>query len=143
MKVDIEVYMDGSGLKDPGQGRGAKRDQGVEVTVLDFDVVDSASLDDGVVGSQGKKKRKGARIAWKATGYSNWQLRSERVMEFWDDGEGGTEYVCWETFGGVLGRVVKGMVGGVLVDRFGDYARDLKGWCERDGGVEEVVVGVE
>lgn len=57
-------------------------------------------------------------------------------MEFVDDGVGGTEYVCWETFGGVLARVVKLAVGGQLVKRFADYAMDLRGFVERGTGVE-------
>ena len=108
----IEVFMNGDGLV---EGKKKSRDQGIVVTRLEK-----------MTGGEGY------RIAWKSTGYSYWQLHSERVMEFVEK-DGGTEYVCWETFGGLLGSVVKTMVGGQLVDRFGDYARDVKEFVE--GGV--------
>ncbi len=47
-------------------------------------------------------------------------------------GEGGTNGACWETFGGLLGQVVKVTVGGQLVVRFGDYMRDLRGQFRKD-----------
>ena len=59
---------------------------------------------------------------------------SERVMEFvetdLEDGKKGTEYICWETYGGLLGPAVKGFVGTKLIDRFGDYTKDVKEFCE-------------
>jgi hypothetical protein len=73
--------------------------------------------------------RTGYVIAWKSTGFSHWQMHSERVMEMVEK-DGGTEYTCWETFGGLLGKVVKVTVGSQLVERFGDYARDVKGFAE-------------
>ena len=80
----------------------------------------------------------GYRLAWKGTGWSHWQLHSERVMEFveleLENGEIGTEFSCWETFGGVLGPVVKATVGGTLVERFGDYQRDVKTYLENGKG---------
>jgi hypothetical protein len=94
--------------------------QGIEVTVL-------GELSDG---------RRGFTIAWKSMGRAHWQLHSERVMEFVETDAGGTEYLCWETFGGLLGAAVKATVGRQLADRFGDYARDLKGFVE--GGRGEV-----
>jgi len=117
----IDVFMSGDGLV---QGRKRSRTQAIVVTHLGR-IEDEK---DGV-------KRSGYRVAWKAIGWAHWQLHSERVMEFVQREEGGTEYACWETFGGVLGPVVKRMVGGTLVDRFGDYARDVKGFLE---GVERV-----
>lgn len=104
--------MSGDGLV-PGTKK--SRDQGIVITTL-------RKLE----GEEGE----GYRIAWKSTGWSHWQLHSERVMDFKADGRGGTEYVCWETFGGLLAVAVKGMVGGTLVERFGDYARDVKGFLE-------------
>ena len=60
-------------------------------------------------------------------------------MEFLEfEGLEGTEYVCWETFGGILGGAVKATVGAQLVDRFGEYARDVKLWIENGG--KQVVV---
>lgn len=54
-------------------------------------------------------------------------------MEFVEK-DGGTEYACWETFGGLLGSVVKATVGGQLVERFGDYAGDIRGFVEAGMG---------
>ena len=90
--------------------------QGIEVTTLQ-------ELDDG---------RNGFIIAWKSTGRAHWQLHSERVMEFVLTEDGGTDYTCWETFGGLLGIAVKSTVGRQLADRFGDYARDVKGFAEAE-----------
>lgn len=118
----IEVFMNGDGLD---SGKKKSREQGIVVTRLE-------RLEDGSGGG-----RTGYRIAWKSTGFSHWQLHSERVMEF-VDWDGGTEYSCWETFGGLLGSVVKATVGGQLVDRFGDYARDVKGYVEGLGKGEAV-----
>ncbi|KAJ4298678.1 hypothetical protein N0V88_003709 [Collariella sp. IMI 366227] len=59
--------------------------------------------------------RKGWRIAWKQRAsvfQPGWVLRSERVQEFVEDGEGGTEYECYETFYGVLAPVVRMAVSG-------------------------------
>jgi len=110
----LDVFMKGDGLV-PDSVK--SRDQGIEVTVLE-------TLRDG---------REGWRVAWKSTGYKDWQLRSERVMEF-VKADGGTDYTCWETFSGVLAPVVKRVVGRTLGSRFEDYARDVKEFVER--GVE-------
>lgn len=71
-------------------------------------------------------------------------MHSERVMEFveidMDGGVVGTDYSCWETFGGILAVAVKGTVGGQLVDRFGDYAKDVKTYLE-SGGAKEATNG--
>jgi len=54
--------------------------------------------------------RKGYRVAWKATGFPHFLLRSERVQEFVEhltaEGKVETRYRCWETFGGALGYVL-------------------------------------
>ena len=113
--------MEGDGLEEERRQR-KSRNQGIVVTRLER------------LGENEGEGEKGYRIAWKSTGYSHWQLHSERVMVFLErEGGRATEYVCWETFGGVLGSVVKAMVGGQLVDRFGDYARDVKGFAEARG----------
>ncbi|KAG0652839.1 hypothetical protein D0Z07_0389 [Hyphodiscus hymeniophilus] len=117
MSVTIEVFMNGDGLI---EGRKKSRDQTIVITKME----ELRPVDGGATGYV---------IAWKSTGFSHWQLHSERVMEFVER-EGATEYVCWETFGGLLGSVVKATVGGQLVDRFGDYARDLKAFVEGGGG---------
>lgn len=113
---DIDVFMSGDGLI-PGRKR--SRTQGIEVTVL-------SPIDEN--------EKKGFRLAWKGTGFSHWQLHSERVMEFIEidlaNGEHGTEFTCWETFAGVLAPVVKATYGNTLVERFGDYQRDVKAYLE-------------
>ena len=119
----IEVFMSGDGLV---EGSKKSRDQGIVVTRVE-------KLGDG---------KKGFRIAWKSTGWSQWQLHSERVMDFVEVEEGVTEYICWESFAGILARAVKVTVGGTLIDRFGDYARDVKAFVEK-GKAESVVAGGE
>jgi hypothetical protein len=52
------------------------------------------------------------------------------------ENDGGTDYACWETFGGLLGSVVKATYGHQLVERFGDYARDVKRFVEGMGRVQ-------
>jgi hypothetical protein len=105
-----------------GASGGSSGEQGIKISLLDLD--HEFSFDDGT-------KRKGCRIAWISTGRAHWQLHSERVMEFVEvDGGGSCSYTCWETFGGVLATAAKLTVGGKLRDRFGNYARDLKGFVE-------------
>jgi len=114
----IDVFMNGDGLI---EGRKRSRTQGMIVTHLE------PILEEG---------KKGYRIAWKGSGWAHWQLHSERVMEFVEvelgEGEMGTEFSCWETFGGILGPVVKAVAGEQLVERFGDYQRDVKAYLEGD-----------
>ncbi|CAG8961638.1 hypothetical protein HYFRA_00006175 [Hymenoscyphus fraxineus] len=133
-QVKFDVHMSGDGLV---SGRKRSREQEVEVTVMEEIVGGSG---EGTIGpevwrsefqrEEARRGRKGWRVAWKGVGWSYWQMHSERVMEFYEDGEGGTEYLCWETFGGVLGPIVRRTVGGQLVDRFGDYASDVRGFFE-------------
>ncbi|KAG9236347.1 hypothetical protein BJ875DRAFT_503425 [Amylocarpus encephaloides] len=127
-KACIDVFLHGDGLV---EGRTRSRVQDVEVTVLE------ALGREGGWEGPGPEGAKGWRIAWKSVGWSHWQLHSERVMEF-REVEGGTGYLCWETFGGLLAPVVKRTVGSTLVDRFGDYARDVKQYLESTGVEEEV-----
>ncbi|KAI8633622.1 hypothetical protein F5Y19DRAFT_470863 [Xylariaceae sp. FL1651] len=81
----------------------------IEVTFLEAFEVSS--------GGDAGKKRRGYRVAWKATGMPHFLLHSERVQEFVEgattssSADGSvetttTEYACWETFGGVLGYVL-------------------------------------
>lgn len=115
--AQIDVYMSGDGLVE-----GTKRDrtQGILVTYLEK------------IQKDGKH---GYRIAWKSTGWAHWNLHSERVMEFteyeMEGGKIGTEYVCWETFGGILASATKLTVGKTLVDRFGDYSKDVRDYFLR------------
>ena len=74
--------------------------------------------------------RKGFRITWEAKSPFGSLLRAERVQEVVVV-EGGCEYVTWESMGGLMATAVKLSAGGKLVERFGDWGEDLKGWCEK------------
>lgn len=58
-------------------------------------------------------------------------LKSERVQEFVEVGEGETEYVTWETFYGPLAPVVKALVGVKVARGFEAWAEGLKGAVEK------------
>jgi len=111
------VYMNGRGLA-PDAKVSESRPNAIRVTLVDR--LEDVS-DDG---------RKGFRISWIATNYYRWMLRCERVQEFVDDGSGGTDYICWESFGGPVAYIVKYLVGGQLVERFADCGRELKAYAE-------------
>ncbi|TVY46181.1 hypothetical protein LOCC1_G003089 [Lachnellula occidentalis] len=116
-EVMLDVFLSGDGLV-PGR----KRTRGSTIAVTLLERITDEEME-GV-------KRSGYRMAWQATGWTDWQLRSERVIEVVAREEGGTDYTCWETYGGVLGPVVKRVAGSSLCDRFGDYARDVKAFLE-------------
>lgn len=90
--------------------------QGMEVTLLE---------------PFGKNNKKGWRVAWKATSFPGFALRSERVQEVVDDGHGGTEYTCWETMYGPLAYVVKLTQGSALETNFRVWGEDLKERAEK------------
>jgi hypothetical protein len=81
-----------------------------------------------------QQPRAGFRVAWKMSGkMPSWLLRSERVQEFIEvpnplnSPEGTvTNYVCWETFYGVLAPVVRLAVGSQLIRGFQVWMNDLK-----------------
>ncbi|KAH7316495.1 hypothetical protein B0I35DRAFT_433226 [Stachybotrys elegans] len=77
--------------------------------------------------------RVGVRLAWRTRdgGLMNRVLRAERVQEFVEDGDGGVEYACWETFHGLLAPVVKMMVGTSLLWGFGAWMDGLKEYTEK------------
>ncbi|KAH8885676.1 hypothetical protein GQ53DRAFT_751024 [Thozetella sp. PMI_491] len=75
--------------------------------------------------------REGWSVAWKPRGMPYYMLRSERVQEFVEAPGGETEYICWETFYGLLAPVVKFMVGRQLITGFGVWMEDLKKEAER------------
>jgi hypothetical protein len=129
-EVTIDVHLSGDGLV---EGSKRSRTQAIVITKLE---------------RISEENKKGYRIAWKAVGFSHWQLHSERVMEMIEvEGGSKTDYVCWESmsldsmskkytnsttaFGGMLGSMVKMMVGAQLVDRFGDYSSDLRNYFEQ------------
>lgn len=70
--------------------------------------------------------RTGLRVAWKAEGFPEFILRSERVQEFVAAEGGGCEYYCWETFCGPLAPVVRLAVGKKLEAAFGAWMNGLK-----------------
>lgn len=98
-------------MKGPGTG---SRDSNVIVTFIE-------DLHDG---------RVGYRVVWKALGWSAWMLRAERVQEIVDLGSGETQYKTWETFGGPLAYVVRGLYKEDLVSRFRDCSNGLKEYVE-------------
>lgn len=94
--------------------------QSMEVTLLEpFD------------GKARDHEKHGWRVAWKATSIPSLLLRAERVLEFVDDGHGGTEYTCWETMYGPLAPVVRLTTGKSLEKGFEAWAVDLKAQAER------------
>jgi len=104
---------------------GNGRPTGVELSVLE-------RIDDG--------RRAGWRVAWRTRPtltLPSWMLRAERVQEFVeaeaDPGTGAgveTEYVCWETFYGVLAPVVRTVVGTKVAAGFNAWAEGLKARAE-------------
>ncbi|KAK0633156.1 hypothetical protein B0T14DRAFT_506003 [Immersiella caudata] len=78
-----------------------------------------------------RDERKGWRVAWKmrpTLGIPAWMLKAERVLEFVEsEVEGETDYVCWETFYGVLGGVTRVVVGGKLPAAYEGWNEGLRG----------------
>ncbi|EGS22928.1 uncharacterized protein CTHT_0014060 [Thermochaetoides thermophila DSM 1495] len=115
----------------------AKRDAtSLEVSVLEeFDEEVDVEVEGGEgPGQKVRKRRKGWRIAWRTRGSwarPTWMLKSERVQEFAEVGEGETEYVTWETFYGPLAPVVKALVGVKVARGFEAWAEGLKGAVEK------------
>ena len=85
--------------------------------------------------------RSGYKVVWLGKGYPSWLLRSERVHlihcrvgakeERKKEERGETTYDVFETFSRPLAWPVKLLVGGTLVDRFGQWNEELKGFVER------------
>jgi len=63
-------------------------------------------------------------------------MQAERVNEIEDRGDGTCIYRTWETFGGLMARIVKWKYEAVLRDRFKDWVRDLKNYVERREAVK-------
>ncbi|KAL2255744.1 hypothetical protein VTK26DRAFT_2781 [Humicola hyalothermophila] len=86
-------------------------------------------------------RRKGWRIAWRQRNgwlMPGWLLRSERVQEFVEVGDGNeTAYYCWETFYGVLAPVVRMAVGAAVERGFELWAEGLRGRVEKKEVGEE------
>lgn len=118
MQMTFQVHLD------PDNAR-LSTGQGMEVTVLEpFDPQD---------------RRRGWRVAWRGTSMPSFVLRTERVQEFVDDGRGGTEYTCWETFYGPAAPVTRLATGRLLQKGFRCWTEDLKATAEKiaAGGREE------
>lgn len=85
----------------------------------------------------GTSVRRGLRVAWAASGFPGFLLRSERVQEFVEvegvDGGARCEYFCWETFYGLLAPVVRLSVGGKLEVAFRAWMDGLKKFVEERG----------
>lgn len=79
--------------------------------------------------------RGGHKVVWLGKGYPDWALRSERVHEIYrGEAEGETVYDVYETFSGPLAWFVKLFVGKTLVERFGQWNRELKYFVEAGSG---------
>jgi hypothetical protein len=89
----------------------------------------STPPDDASTIAADRRRRKGWRIAWRQRAswlMPAWMLRSERVQEFVEVGEGETVYYCWETFYGVLAPVVRMAAGKKVEGGFGLWMEGLK-----------------
>ena len=98
---------------------------------------------EGSVSDDGRRRgrRKGWRIAWRQRDsllMPGWLLRSERVQEFVEAGDGAeTEYRCWETFYGLLAPVVRMAVGRQVAAGFDAWTEGLKRRAEEKKKEEE------
>lgn len=102
-------------------------------------VAERVFAEHGMAGAEGRKSR--LRISWGFSGSKmpSWVLRSERVQEFHrvelGSGEVVTDYLCWETFGGLLSQVVKLSVGGKVQIGINTWGEGLKTAAEAmEGG---------
>lgn len=64
-------------------------------------------------------------------------LQAEHVNELTDLGDGRTEYVHWESFGGVLAHLIKWFSGDDLGKHFREWADNLKLYVEKTSGSVE------
>ncbi|CAA9957847.1 hypothetical protein PTMSG1_01427 [Pyrenophora teres f. maculata] len=73
------------------------------------------------------------RVSWTGHGaMASWGvLRLERFHEVIVRGEGECEVRTWELMGGVMARVVKGLLEGTLREKVGVWCADLKAYCEK------------
>lgn len=83
-------------------------------------------------GSYEKDQNRVYRICWSLEGgFVARGLKSERVSEVIDLGNGTSEYRTWENQGGVLARVVKWKFEKILNDKFALWCAGLKQECEK------------
>jgi hypothetical protein len=93
MEIRIDVHMNGDGLTP-----GAKRSRTQDIEITHLRKIEKGEEVSRLSEVKGERNGKGYMIAWKSVGWKEWQLKSERVMEFREvDGGAGTEYMCWET----------------------------------------------
>lgn len=117
--VTFAVHMD---AENPAS---SAMNQGMEITLLEpFDVGGDGTTTSTT--TETTEAKRGWRVAWKATSFPSFALRSERVQEVVDDGQGGTEYTCWETMYGPLAYVVKWTQASALERNFRIWGEDLK-----------------
>lgn len=79
--------------------------------------------------------RTGYRVAWKVRGLPHFVQNGERVQEFvegpaGEDGSVVTEYVCWETFGGLVSRLIPSSIVTQVEGGFNRWMDGLKGAAE-------------
>lgn len=81
--------------------------------------------------------RHGVRVAWKTGGWTpGFLLRTERIQEFLETGDGIVEYRCWETMYGLLASTVRYVVGNNLIWGFGAWMDGLKEYSEKQSRPE-------
>jgi hypothetical protein len=79
--------------------------------------------------------RLGYRVTWRFVGMPFWLCHNERVHEFIEvedpkSGKKVTQYIGWETFGGLISFVIKYTVYGHFVDTFQRWRNDFKAAVE-------------
>jgi hypothetical protein len=123
-----EVHMD---LKPESTGRWTQ----LEITHLE-DINDPPRSQGGAGGTE-YKGRKGFRVAWRGRGMIEYVLRTERVQEFWEDEElGGTRYMCWETFYGIMASMVQTGAAKNLQNGLAAWIDGLKAYAEDTGRID-------
>lgn len=107
----ITVNMSGGSLEPGAKG---SRDSTIQITRVE-------ELADG---------KKGFRVAWRPLlGVPSWLLHIERVHVMFECA-GGTQYEDFETWGGILARLMRAMYGQIFVDGFAEWNRNLKKFVE-------------
>ena len=120
-KFTMQVNMFGLPLSSLHESKIARLQQSKEIVTY-IEALDPAK----------EEAREGYRICWKLEGGFAGLVRADRVQECVALEDGGCEWSTWESFGGSLGMgmMLRLALGGKLVERFGDWGRDLKVRCE-------------
>ena len=75
----------------------------------------------------------GIRLAWKTGGWTpGFILHSERVQELRPQEDGTVEYVCWETYYGVLAGGMRHLYGKQIREGYSAWMDGLKSFSEAE-----------